>query len=449
MSDISTEISSAGHDPTVGGREEMPLTAYLHPEVSLDELPHLKRAQQCSALFILIKELARSNLQDFWVKLAVLLFFSQDKQKTRWTPQELTTELHWLQESVRKKMIMQLSRGNWLNYSEGAYELAPFGRSILTMLTALIEQEEIPDALGANVSSLTLLEMYQQDPTNTLRMFLNELVRVDNEIQSTLESKSEYLVRKLNRRIRSQFEIAVKSRKHLENLPTSDFNSYRLKQQIHERLSYFHARLSQVQRIQDDLVARRIVLADKSLSQHDISDFLINSSVKELAAMGGHFIATPIAVPDLIPQLMVYETEWQFEKEHLPENRKSWSEMEMAAESGEDLHSHSRFLQFAGEVKHVLTRQEQFTLEQFVPWENWSMSCFRFSMLAVLESAELPVDFQVASNNVCPQLAVSYPHDDVELDVVQINDHLTGVKEITRGIVRKRVDTSFPSKTEE
>ena len=446
-SDI-TEISSSGAEAVTTIREEMPLSAYLHPQVSLDDLPYLKSAQQCSALFILIKELVRSNLHGFWIKLAVLLFFSQDKHKTRWTPQELATELHWLQEHARKKVIMQLSRGNWLNYREGAYELTAFGRSILTMLTALIEQEQIPDALGANVSSLTLLEMYQQDPTNTLRMFLNELVRVDNEIQSTLESKSEYLVRKLNRRIRSQFEIAVKSRQHLENLPTGDFSSYRLKQQIHERLSCFHARLSQVQRIQDDLIARKIVLADKTLSQHDISDFLINSSIKELAAIGRPFIATPIAVPDLIPQLMVYEAEWQLEKEHLPENRKSWSEMEMASESQEDLHSHSRFLQFAGEVKHILDRQEQFTLENFVPWENWSMSCFRFSMIAVLESAELPVNFQVASNDVCPQVTVSYPHDGVELDVARIDDHLTGVKEINRGIVRKQVDL-LPDKAEE
>ena len=415
---------------------EISLNAYLQPEISPDELPFLKTSQQWTPFFILFKELVRTNLNDFWVKLAVLFLFSQDKNKTRWTPQELSVELNWLREVPRKRIIAQLSRSNWLSYNEGGYQISTFGRSILSMLTSIIHQEKSPDALGANISSLTLLEMYQHDPTNTLRMFLNELVRIDEEIQKTLESKSEYLTRKLNKRLRNQFEVAIKSRKHLENLPTNDFNAYRLKQQIHERLSAFHARLSQVQRIQNDLVARKIIIADQSLSQHDISSFLINSSRDDLAKLGRTFVSVPLTITDLIPQLMVYETEWQMEKEHIQEIRRGWSDVETAVESQENLITHSRFLQFAGEVKHNLYRKEQFTIEEFVPKENWSISCFRFCMLWVLENGDLHSSLGLAGES-CPKIKIGYPQDSVSSPVAQLNDHLSGVKELSRGIVSK------------
>lgn len=303
------------------------------------------------------------------------------------------------------------------------------------MLVALTQQEKVPDALGANISSLTLLEMYQNDPTNTLRMFLNELIRIDNEIQNTLESKSEYLVRKLNRRIRAQFDIAVKSRQHLENLPANDYNAYRLKQEIHEKLSSFHSRLSHIQRVQNDLVARRIILADQSLTQHDINTFLITSTVDGLAQLGRSAISPPIFIGEVVPQLMIYETEWQIEKERIEEERRGWSIAEMANESEEKWVSHSRFLNLVGEVKHKLNRDKSFTIEGFVPFENWTTSCFRFCMLSLLESGDIPGQMEFIQQQTCPKLKVEYPDDEAQASAVMLNDPFSGVKEITKGVV--------------
>lgn len=336
----------------------------------------------------------------------------------------------------KKKIITQLSRSNWLIFHEGNYQLSPFAKSILSMLTTLVHQEEIPDALGANISSLSLLEMYQNDSSNTLRMFINELVRVDKDIQNTLESNSEYLVKKLNKRVRSQFEIAIKSREHLEHLPSKDFHTYRLKQEIHEKLAGFHARLSQVQRAQNDMVARKIVLADKSLSQHDIDSFLISSSAEQLADLGRSAISSPIKVTDLVPQLMIYETEWQMEKERIKESRVGWTQLEMASESEDDPVKHNKFLRLVGEVNHVFERQEHFRIEEFIPHENWETSSFRFSMLSVLESGVIPTSFNVLSEEVCPQLQVEYPEDiKPALPIAELNDQFSGVKEITKGVV--------------
>ncbi len=415
--------------------EEISLASYLKADIALEEVPALKTAQSCTSFFTLFKELVRNNLNDFWVKFAILFFFSQDKEKTDWTPQDLANGLYWLQENHRKRLIWQLSKSGWLNFADGTYKLSTFGRSILTMLVALVQQEKAPDALGANISSLTLLEMYQNDPTNTLRMFLNELIRIDNEIQNTLESKSEYLVRKLNRRIRMQFDIAVKSRKHLENLPTNDYNAYRLKQEIHERLSSFHSRLSHVQRVQNDLVARRIILADQSLTQHDINTFLITSTVDSLAQLGRSAISPPILIADVVPQLMIYETEWQIEKERIEEQRRGWSAVEMVDESKENMVTQSRFLNLVGEVKHRLSRDNSFTIEGFVPYESWSNSCFRFCMLSLMESGDIPNQMDFIQKQSCPRLKIEYPGDEAQASAAIINDPFSGVKEITRGIV--------------
>jgi hypothetical protein len=330
---------------------------------------------------------------------------------------------------------MQLSRSNWLNFNEGSYQLSAFGRSILSVVTALVHEENVPDSLGANISSMTLLEMHQNDPTNTLRMFLNELVRIDEEVERTLESKSEYLIHKLNRRLRTQFEIAVKSRECLENLPIDSFQSYRLKQQIHERLSSFHARLSQIQRVQNDIVARKIILADKSLTQHDINTFLIGASVERLAQLGRPFISLPLRINDLIPPLMVYETEWQLEKLHEKKNRRTWTPVESVTESKEDITTRSRFFQFMGEVEYTLNHKGKFTLEEFIPQDNWANSAFRFSMLAVIESGELPEYVQSAQTVQSPKIKVSYPEDAVLLPSAVLEDQFCGVQEITRGVV--------------
>lgn len=422
--------------------KEETLASYFMAGVTPEEIEPIRAAQACSGLFTLLKELVRTQMPDFIVKLAMLLVLARDGSKTSWSPQELAKEFFWLQEGPRKRIIAQLSRSNWLIFSEGNYQLSTFGRGVLAVFTALAPQEKAPDALGANISSMTLMEMYQNDPTNTLRMFLNELVRIDEEVERTLESKSEYLIRKLNRRLRTQFEIAIKSREHLEHLPNDDFQSYRLKQQIHERLSSFHSRMSQVQRVQNDLVARKIILADKSLTHHDINTFLISASVEKLARLGRQFIACPLRIPDLIPPLMVYETEWQLEKNHDKKLKRAWSEVEDVAESKEDVMARSRFFQFMGEVEHTLSHKPEFTVEGFVPRDNWSTSALRFSMLAVMESGEMPESIQIGQDIPSLKIKVCYPEDSVDLPVAVIDDQFCGVKEITKGIVRPLTPTT-------
>lgn len=404
---------------------------YIQPNVDLSKLDVWKIAQSWSGFYELLKELTRSSINDFWFKVSILLTLYQNSEQTQWTPQEIVQEFNWLQDNIRKRLIAQLSKSNWLEFVEGTYRLSSFGRSILSTLSALIHQENVSDALGANISSLTLLEMYENDPTNTLRMFLNELIRVDNDIVSTMESKSEYLVRKLNKRIRSQFSIAIKSREHLEHLPNNNFNAYRLKQEIHEKLSGFHSRLSEVQKAQNALVARHIILADQTLTQHDINTFLINASIADLAKIGHNAISIPITVSDMIPQLMMSETELQLTKERVPKGRRSWSEPEMAVESEENFLQQSRFLQFVGEVEEAL-KKKSFALEKFVPKTDWNTSSFRFCMLSVLESGE-PENTTPEQAKLCPKLKVEYPKKEPFVEV--INDKNSSVQEITKAIV--------------
>ncbi len=413
------------------------LKSLLQPDIIPEEIPHLKTAQKFQGIFTLFKELVRNNLSDFFVKMGILLFFSQDTKRTSWTPQELNQDLFWIQENTRKKIMSQLYRSNWITYNNGVYQLSTFGRSLLSMLTALMEQEtsqeNTQDALGASVSSLALVEMTQTDPTNTLRMFLNELMRIDQDIQTTLESKSEHHVRKLSRRVRSQFNIAIRSREHLKKLASNDYTAYRLKQEVHDRLSSFHSRLSQVQRAQNDLVARKIILADKSLTQHDINEFLIGSSVEQLAKLGKQAVGVPINIPDLVPQMMLHEAEWHLEKDRTKEERRSWGDMELANESQESMANYSRFLQFSGEINQRLSRQESFKIEETIPKDNWTTSSFRFCMLSVLESGQVPADLVNDVQVSCPRLKIIPPSNPPEVAV--INDEKNEVKELTRGIV--------------
>ena len=418
-----------------GEKEEVSLSSYLSDGVSPEAIEPLRAAQQCAPLFTLFKELVRTQLPDFEAKLAVLLVLARDDSKTAWSPQEMAQDLWWLQEVTRKRIIAQLTRSNWLVFSDGGYQISTFGRGVLAVFTSLVRQEKMPDALGANISSMSLVEALEEDPTNTMRMFLNELVRIDQEVEKTLESKSEYLIRKLNRRLRTQFDVAIKSREHLEKLAPQDFQAYRLKQQIHERLSSFHARLSQIQRVQNDLLARKIILADKSLSYHDINTFLIAAPAEKLARLGRRFISPPIRVPDLIPALMVYETEWQLEKSHDKKNRRTWSVVEDVAESHEDIIQRSRFFQFMGEVEHTLNHKGGLTIEEFIPRENWAQSAFRFSMMAVMESGELPEHVTNSAAQTSPRIQVTYAEDTAMLPTAILDDQFCGVKEITRGAV--------------
>ena len=415
--------------------DEKILEQYLIPNIEEKELPFLKLAKSYTGFFAFFKELVRTNLSDFWIKLSILLLISQDKHKTEWTPQELANELHWLRETPRKRIILQLSRSNWLIYTDGSYKLSKFAKNILSTLAGLILQEEANDALGANISSLTLIEMYQNDPTNTLRTFLNELISVDNEIQATLESKSEYLITKLNSKIRSQFDIAIKSRQHLENLEVDNFSTYRLKQKIHDKLSAFHSRLSQVQRVQNDLIARKIILADSSLTQHDINVFFINSSLDKIASLGYKAISYPIKVMDLIPQLMVYETEWQFEKEQIEDRKRGWCDVEVAQETNENLITHNHFFNFVGEINHQLARENELAVEKFIPYESWNFSSFRFCMISLLESGDVPKEITPELQTGYPKLKISCIENNGRLEIATLNDSFTGVKEITKGII--------------
>lgn len=429
------------NDDTLDGLE-LALGNSLSPHISIDQIPPLKAAQKFSVIFTLLKEMGRSNINGFVLKMAILLLFCQDTQKTSWTPTELNQDLQWMQDGVRRNLIKGLVQSNWLSFDNVKYQLNTLGRSILTMLTALVEQEtsteEPPqDSLGASVSSLALAEMTQTNPANTMRMFINELMRIDAEIENTLESKSEYHVRKLGRRIRSQFNVAIRSREHLEHLPSKDYQTYRLKQEVHERLSSFHARLSQVQRTQNDMVARKIILADKSLSQHDINEFLIASSIEQLASLGKTAIGHPITVPDLAPIRMIHEAEWYLEKDRTKQERVGWGKLELVNESQENVVQYSRFLQFTGEVHQLLTQQPQFTIEEVTPREDWTTSCFRFCMLSVLESGEVPANLVDNMQVSCPKLQISPPGNGTMTAILA--DEKTQVLELSRGVVSQAV----------
>lgn len=408
----------------------------LSQNVTIDQIPQLKIAQKFSSIFSLLKELGRSNLNGFILKIAVLLLFAQNTQKTTWSSSELNQDLQWMQDSVRKNIIKSLVQSNWLVFDNVKYQLNILGRSLLTMMTALVEQEttleEPPqDSLGATVSSLALAEMTQTNPANTMRMFINELMRIDSEIENTLESKSEYHIRKLNRRIHSQFNVAIRSRQHLENLPSKDYQTYRLKQEVHERLSSFHARLSQVQRTQNDMVARKIILADQSLTQHDINEFLIASSIEELTNLGKKAIGQPITVPDIAPVRMIHEAEWYLEKDRTKQDRIGWGNLELANESEENVVQYSRFLQFTGEIHQILAQHTQFNIEEITPRQDWATSGFRFCMLSVLESGEVPSNLVENVQVSCPKLHIEQPKG---METAIIKDEPTEVLEISRGI---------------
>ena len=111
---------------------------YIQPNVDLSKLDVWKIAQSWSGFYELLKELTRSSINDFWFKVSILLTLYQNSEQTQWTPQEIAQEFNWLQDNIRKRLIAQLSKSNWLEFVEGTYRLSSFGRSILSTLSASI-----------------------------------------------------------------------------------------------------------------------------------------------------------------------------------------------------------------------------------------------------------------------------------------------------------------------
>ena len=90
------------------------LDGYLKKNIPIAEVESIGNAQACKPFFQLFKELTRTNLNDFFIKMSVLLQLSSNKDKTSWTPQEMAHEFHWMRQEVRKRIIQQLSRSGWL-----------------------------------------------------------------------------------------------------------------------------------------------------------------------------------------------------------------------------------------------------------------------------------------------------------------------------------------------
>ena len=60
-----------------------------------------------------------------------------------------------------------------------------------------------------------------------------------------------------------------------------------------------------------------------------------------------------------------------------------------------------------------------------------------FRSLSVLESGDMANTFPGVSAESCPQIRVDYPENSAELAVAKLDDSITGVKEVTKGIVTK------------
>ena len=110
--------------------------------------------------------------------------------------------------------------------------------------------------------------------------------------------------------------------------------------------------------------------------------------------------------------------------------------MENAGEGKDDLIDDSRFFNFVGEVEHALETKEQFAIENFVPQDNWGTSSFRFTMLSVLESGELPNHLQKVGQVATPEIDV-WSEDSLLMVTEILDDQFSGVKEITKGIVSR------------
>lgn len=375
---------------------QKPIGDYLAPGYTANEVAPLHDLANVRSFQPLLRELLLGGPDDFWVRLAVMRELASDSE-TSWSQDTLHLKFPYLAEEPRRDVIRRLSRGGWLSFVDGRYQITPLGEAATALTGLLGDLAHRAGDLGLVVQSLKVAKEYGLDSRAQLDQLRNKLSRIGEEMERAYDSKSEHAILEARKMLESSLPWVEAARQVLEKYALETPEEHERVRSAHELLSKLHHWVSVLQRALNDIGRRRVHLGEGGLTMRDITAFLARADVPTLCALTDGTLHFPIENRFVIADNLMNEAEYELLVREIPEDeRRGWTEATASESVEPELAAGGPIVDFVEDLRGLVKDGRSSRVAPFVSRESWAATAYRFTLLALaggrMEESDAPAE---------------------------------------------------------
>lgn len=423
---------------------QKPIEDYLVEGLGPDEIASLADIAPVRSFQPLLRELLLGGPDDFWVRLHVMRELLADAE-TGWSPDTLAVKFSYLKDEPRRDVVRRLTRGGWLAYSDGRYQVTSLGEAATALTGLLGDLAHRAGDLGLVVHSFKLAREIGIDSRPQLDQLRHKLSRISEEMERAYDSRSEHAILEARKMLESSLPWVESARQVLETYDIQTPEEHERVRATHDLLSRLHHWVSVLQRALNDIGKRRIHLGEGGLTMRDITAFLARADVDSLVALTDEVVHFPLEHRFLIADNMLSEAEYELCVRELPdEERRGWTAPVAAQAVEPELAQGGPIEDFVTDMRSLIEKRESVRVSRVVSRESWATTAYRFTLLA-LAGGRMDTDDATGEAMGPGRLLATLPVD-VEFDHTQ-RDYVDGefASEMTSGRVVPRPDAPAQS----
>jgi hypothetical protein len=353
----------------------------------------------------------------------------------RWTPQQLRTHFAYLDEVKFETVLHRLRENGLLLWDSevGDYQIGPSGRMALAALTTLLKFSDEGAELGYVTAQLAASQLVGAVSIEELQHLLSRLNELQDEFNRAVTSGSEHRIQRAEEKLNNVWKWVDKGTEVIRII-AADADLDRPTHAVAQRIGQSRMlRMGAVfQRALNQLHRQQVHLGASGLSSADIARWLRTKSQADLAAFLDGACA-PVPRPIFILEDIALDVaEWELVERERSDATDETLPPALVAPHASDFLSGEVNLTFLTEwLDDLRAITGEATIEEHVPAENYLVSAYRMSLLALLGDPE-----SQALEGPVAELARSDVRVAFTDETVAVGRH--GVAEMTRGQLTRR-----------
>jgi hypothetical protein len=413
------------------------LDSFFRSGVTADDLPGLFLLRRAWPMLKAFITLFRGGEEEVVIRLLVLREIGARADTPRWTPQQLRTHFAYLDEVKFETVLHRLRENGLLLWDSevGDYQIGPSGRMALAALATLLKFSDEGAELGYVTAQLAASQLVGAVSMEELQHLLSRLNELQDEFNRAVTSGSEHRIQRAEEKLNKVWKWVEKGTEVIRII-AADVDLDRPTHAVAQRIGQSQSRMLRMgavfQRALNQLHRQQVHLGASGLSSADIARWLRRKSQADLAAfIDGAYAPVPRPI-FILEDIALDVAEWELVERERPDATDEALPPALVAPHASDFLSGEENLTFLMEwLDDLRAIAGEAAIEEHVPSENYLVSAYRMSLLALLGDPE-----SQALEGPVAELARSDVRVAFTDETVAVGRH--GVAEMTRGQLTRR-----------
>ncbi len=413
------------------------LEAFFRSGITAEDLPGLFLLRRAWPMLNAFITLFRGGEDEIIIRLLVLREIGARADTPRWSLQQLRTHFSYLDEVKFETVLLRLRENGLLLWDSevGDYQISPSGRMALAALATLLRFTDEGAELGYVTAQLAASQLGGAVSMEELQHLLSRLNELQDEFNRAVTSGSEHRIQGAEAKLNKVWKWIEKGTDVIRVI-AADAELDRPTHAVAQRIGQAQSRMLRMgavfQRALNQLQRQQVHLGASGLSSADIARWLRTKSSADIAALLDEAYSEVPRPIFMLEDIALDAAEWELvEREH-PGSVDEALPPPLAAPHASDVMNAEEDLALLTEwLADLRTITGEAAIEERVPAENYLVSAYRMSLLALLGDPESQALEGPVAELARSELRVAFTDE-----TVTVGRH--GVAEMTRGQLTRR-----------